>query len=133
MRNLLILAALGLGLTAAVPAAADHLTVGVGIRAGDVAVQGYGYGRDGGYNDYGYRDNDRRGWRHGQRWLDRDDVQRRLYRAGYVRIYNVDRYGDVYNARAVNGRGVLFALTVDARDGDILRVYVIGRERYRRW
>lgn len=124
MRKLFPLAALGLALAVAAPALADDVRVGVSNNG--VRIE--------------YRDHDRGDYRHrgdyrrGHRWMDRRDVERHLYRHGYVRVYDMDRYGDsYYRARCVDRRGSLFLVTIDAYNGRIIRVQFIGRERYRRW
>ncbi len=114
MKKLVALAALGTTLASAIPAQAAGLDIG--IRTGNVAVV---------YRDHpGY-------WR-SHRGIEREEIRQRIYRAGYVRIYDLDRYGDIYRARVVNRRGVIFALTLDAYDGGIRRVDIVGREHFYR-
>jgi hypothetical protein len=119
MKTLVALAALGLSLASAVPAQASGLSIG--IRSGNVAVT---------YRDYpGYY----HGYGTGRHWADRDEIRRSIYRAGYVQIYDIDRYGDYYRARVVNPRGIVFALTLDGYSGGIVRADIVGRERFHRW
>jgi hypothetical protein len=126
MKLLKPLLALAVGLATALPAdAATRISVGVDGRSGAVSIS---TGQD-------YRDRDGRGNR-GDRWdrrqrrcLDERAIERRLYRSGYVRAWDIALYGDRYSARASNRRGMVFALVIDAYDGSILRAEIVRRDR----
>jgi hypothetical protein len=62
-------------------------------------------------------------------WLDRYDIERRLYRYGCTQIYDIDLYADRYRAHCRNQYGDLLELQLDAYTGDILTVAIVGRER----
>jgi hypothetical protein len=100
----------------AVPASAA--TIGVDFtQRGPVVVfdNGRGYDRD--------RRDDRGRWdrdRHQSRYLSANEVRRVLRSRGYRNINYVDRNGSIYRARAVDYRGRMVALTINARNGVIL-------------
>ena len=120
MKKLVALAALGTALAVAIPAQAASLDLG--IRTGNVAVV---FRDHPGY--HGYRETE--SWRH-HRWMEREEITQRIYRMGYVRIYDLDRDGDIYRARVVNRRGVIFALTLNAWDGGVRTADIVGREHF---
>lgn len=119
------------GLATALPAeAASSVSVRAGNGGAVIAVT----------SDHGYDRYDRRGdrWdRRHRRCLDERQIERRLYRAGYVRAWDFRLINDRYFVHAVNRRGTMFALVIDAYDGDILRVSVVDRrgrwDRGDRW
>jgi hypothetical protein len=114
------LLALAVGLATALPAdAATRISVGVDGRSGAVSISA----------GQGYRDRDGRWDRRQRRCLDERDIERRLYRSGYVRAWDIALYGDRYSARASTRRGVVFALVIDAYDGSILRAEIVRRGR----
>jgi hypothetical protein len=119
MKFLLPMAALGMALMAAAPATAKT-SVTVGARVGNVAI----VVRDGGARDGQWNRGQRRG-------LDRAYIEQRIYRSGYIRIDDLSYSGNVYFARAVTRRGAIFALTIDAYNGNFIRVQFVGNERRR--
>jgi len=115
------------GLATALPAeAASSVSVRAGNGGAVISVT----------SDQGYDRYDRRGDRYDRRrgrCLDERTVERRLYRAGYVRAWDFRLIDDRYFVRAINRRGTMFALVIDAYDGSILRVSVVHRrDRYGR-
>ena len=118
MKKLLPVLAFGIAAATALPADAARIAIGVGSRGAAVTVSsGHDYGR----------------WGRRRAYMERGEIERRIYREGFVRVYDMDRYGDYYRARAVDRRGVVFLLTIDAYSGAIIRTeFATGGGRWRR-
>lgn len=73
------------------------------------------------------RDDRRNAWRHRHhRRLGPRRVAHIVRRDGFVRIRSIHYSHGRYHVRAMRRYGPMFMLTVDARDGDILRIRPIG-------
>ena len=98
----------------AVPASAATLGIDFTQRGPVVTIDsGRGYDHRPGHGRW---DRDR----HQVRYLSANEVRRILRSRGYRNIQYVDRNGSVYRARAVDFRGRMVALTINARNGVIL-------------
>ena len=109
--------------------AAGAQQANAGERHFSIGVSPSGLTVNAGHRGHGYP-SWRRGWTRNHQLSGRE-VRRELRRAGFVRVFDLDRRGPVYVALARARNGHLYRLRVSAFDGDVLSSRIVYGRRGR--